>query len=107
MRKRTLSTGHTILSSVQTDEQHRDGVAIIVTRKVKQTVLHWKSISDRLIKARFNSKLAKLTAISCYAPTEDADEGIKDEFDEQLVEEIRTTPGPDGGRLQRKREDNI
>ena len=29
--------------------------------------------------------------IACHASTEDAEEEIQDEFDEQLVEEIRTT----------------
>ena len=100
--KRTLSTGHTILYSAQTDHQHRGRVAVIVTRKVEQSLLDWKSISDRLIKGRFNSKFAKLTVIACYAPTEDAEEEIKDEFYEQLVKEIRTTPRHDGGRFQRK-----
>ena len=33
--------------------------------------------------------------IACYAPTEDAEEEIKDEFYDQLEEEIRTTPRHD------------
>ena len=90
--KRTLSSGHTILYSGQSDNKHRGGVAIIVTRKVEKTLLEWKPINNRLLKARFNSKFAKLTVIACYAPTEDAEEEIKDEFYDQLEEEIRTTP---------------
>ena len=88
--KRTLSSGYTILYSDRSDNQHRGGVAIIVTRK-----LEWKPINDRLLKARFNSKFAKLTVIAWYAPTEDAEEKIKYEFYDQLEEEIRTTPGHD------------
>ena len=42
------------------------------------------------MKVRFNSKFAKLTIIACYAPTEEAEEE-KDEFYEQLEEEIRNT----------------
>ena len=34
--KRTLSSGHTILYSGRSDNQHRGGVAIIVTRKVEK-----------------------------------------------------------------------
>ena len=36
-----------------------------------------------------------MTVIVCYAPTEDAEEEIKDEFYDQLEEAIRTTPQPD------------
>ena len=36
LRKRTLSSGHTILYSGRSDNQHRGGVAIIVTRKVEK-----------------------------------------------------------------------
>ena len=46
-------------------------------------------------KARFNSKFAKLTVITCYAPREDAEEEIKDELYDQLKEEIRKTPRHD------------
>jgi len=39
-----------ILYSGQTDHKHRDRVAVSVTRKVKQSLLDWKPISDRLTK---------------------------------------------------------
>ena len=81
--------GHTILYSGQTDQHHRSRVAMIMNRKVEKSLLDWKPISDRLIKARFNFKFAKLTVIVCYAPTEDAEEEIKNEY-EKLEEEIRT-----------------
>ena len=97
--KRTLSPGHTILYSGRSDNQHRGGVAIIVTRKVEKNSAgveaDQRQINDRLLKARFNSKFAKLTVIACYAPTKDAEEEIKDEFYDQLEKEIRTTPRRD------------
>ena len=37
--KRTLSSGHIILYSGRSDNQHRGGVAIIVTRKVEKALL--------------------------------------------------------------------
>ena len=62
---------------------------------MEKTLLEWKPFNDRLLKARFNSKFAKLTVIACYAPTENAEEEIKDEFYDQLEEEIWTTPRHD------------
>ena len=49
--------------------------------------------------------------ITCYAPTEDTEEEIKDEFDEQVDEEIGTTHQHDelmvvGNLNARVREDN-
>ena len=83
--KRILSTGHSILYSGQTDHQHRGGVAIIMNRKVEKSLLDWKPISDRLIKAKFATKL---TVITCYAPTEDAE--IKDGFYEVLFQKYHS-----------------
>ena len=93
--RRILASGHTIFYSGRTDNLHRGGVAVIVTRKVEKTLLEWKPVNDRLMKVRFNSKFAKLTIIACYAPTEEAEEEEKDAFYEQLEEEIRTTPRHD------------
>ena len=93
--RRILASGHIIFYSCRTDNLHRDGVAVIVTRKVEKTLLEWKPVNDRLMKVRFNSKFAKLTIIACYAPTEEAEEEEKDELYEQLEEEIRTTPRHD------------
>ena len=93
--RRILASGHTIFYSGRTNNLHRGGVAVIVTRKVEKTLLEWKPVNDRLMKVRFNSKFAKLTIIACYAPTEEAEEEEQDEFYEQLEEEIRTTPRHD------------
>ena len=69
--RRILASGHTIFYSGRTDNLHRGGVAVIMTRKVENTLLEWKPVNDRLMKVRFNSKL---TIIACYAPTEEAEE---------------------------------
>ena len=47
-------------------------------------MLQWQPVNDRLITARFDSNFCKLTLIQCYAPTNDADEEIKNEFYDQL-----------------------
>lgn len=55
------------------------------------SISEWRLISDKLFKATFNSKFVKMTAIVCYAPTEDAEDEIKDEICKQLEEAIWTS----------------
>ena len=42
--------------------------------------MEWTQISERVIQAIFYSRYTKLTIIHIYAPTEDTDEQIRDEF---------------------------
>ena len=44
----------------------------------------WTHISDRLNRARFQSRHRKLTFIQCYAPTNDKEEEVKQEFYDKL-----------------------
>ena len=78
-----LNSGRTILYSGQSIN-HVNGVAIIISKEVEKTLLQWQPVNDRLITARFDSNFCKLTLIQCYAPTNDADEEIKNEFYDQL-----------------------
>ena len=62
------------------DTKHEKGVAIIMSEKAKKSLLDWQPVNNRIIKANFFSKFAKLTVIQAYAPTNDADEETKTEF---------------------------
>ena len=91
--KRRLASGHTILYSGRADDQHTEGVAMIITSRMEKALLEWKPISPRLLKARFNSRYTKLSVIVCYAPIEDAEEEDKENFYNQLqatTEEVKT-----------------
>jgi hypothetical protein len=92
---RQLVSGHQILYSGRSDDHHSRGVAIITTKEVHKSLLEWNPVSERIIKARYNSAFAKLTTIVCYAPTEDADEEEKDVFYDKLQEIIDETPSHD------------
>ena len=74
---RVLASGHHIIYCGKQNNQHISGVAIIMTNKLKKSLLEQKPISDRLMFARFNSKFAKMPVIVCYAPTEDKEDGKK------------------------------
>jgi len=49
------SDGSVIMHSGH-DSQHIFGMAIIVSKEKVNTLLEWEPLSDRLIRARFNSK---------------------------------------------------
>lgn len=76
-RQRTTD-GSVILYSGN-DTTHTNGVALIIAKKYVNTLLEWEPISDRLLRARFDSKHCKLTIIQCYAPTNEADDEAKDD----------------------------
>ena len=80
----TLATGDTILWSGRKDNQHWDGMALVIGKEQNKTLLEWKPISERLLYSRFNSTFAKLSIITTYAPIEDAEEEVKDDLYESL-----------------------
>ena len=47
------------------------------------------------MKVRFNSKFAKLTVVTCYAPTEEAADADKEDFYKQLQSIIEKIPAHD------------
>ncbi|XP_071177545.1 craniofacial development protein 2-like [Mytilus edulis] len=81
--KINLRGGETMLYSGQT-ERHEYGVALIISKANKKTLMEWQPINERIITARFFSRHIKLTIIQCYAPTNDASDEVKEEFYQTL-----------------------
>ena len=52
----------------------RNGVALIVNKRVQNTVLGCKLKNDRMISVRFQGKPFNITVIQVYAPTTNAEE---------------------------------
>ena len=62
----------------------RNGVAIMVNKRVRNAVLGCNLKNDRMISVRFQGKLFNITVIEVYAPTSNAEEAGVEWFYEGL-----------------------
>ena len=81
--------GILLYSGKPINDKHESGVGILLSPNVHKSLIEWKPISDRIIMARFLTKLRKLVAIKCSAPTEQAITEEKDAFCEKLENTLR------------------
>ena len=75
-----LASGETIIYSGREDDIQRAEVGILMSKEAYASLIEWIPNSERIIQARYHSRYIKLTIIHIYAPTEDTDEEIKDDF---------------------------
>ena len=58
----------------------RNGVAIMVNKRVQNALLGWNLKNDRMISVRFQGKPFNITVIQVYAPTRNAEEAEVERF---------------------------
>ena len=73
----------------------RNGVAIMVNKRVQNAVLGCSLKSDRLISVRFQGKAINITIIQVYAPTSNAEKAKVEWFYEDLQDLLELTPKRD------------
>ena len=70
----------------------RNGVAIIVNKRVQNAVLEYSLKNDRMISVRFQGKPFNITVIQGYGPTSNAEEAEVEWFYEDLQDLLELTP---------------
>src|SRR5574337_747075 len=73
----------------------RNGVAIMVNKRVQNAVPGCNLKNDRMISVRFQGKLFSITEIQVYAPTSNAEEAEAEWFYEDLQDLIELAPKKD------------
>ena len=73
----------------------RNGVAIMVNKRVRNAVLGCDLRNDRMISVRFQGKPLNITVIQTYAPTSSAEEAEVERFYEDLQDLLELTPKKD------------
>ena len=73
----------------------RNGVAIIVNKRVQNAVLGWNLKNDRMISVHFQGNPFNTTVIQVYAPTSNAEEAEVERFYEDLQDLLELTPEKD------------
>ena len=73
----------------------RNGVAIMVNKRVQNEVLGCNPKNDRMISVHFQRKLFNITVIQIYAPNSNAEEAEVQRFYEDLQDLLELTPKKD------------
>ena len=73
----------------------RNGVAIMVNKRVQNAVLGYNLKNNRMISVHFQGKSFIITVIQAYAPTSNAEEAEIEQFYEDLQDLLELTPKKD------------
>ena len=88
------SDDHCIYYCAQ-ESLRRNGIALIVNKRVQNAVLGCNLRNDRMISVHFQGKPANTTVIQVYAPTSNAEEAEGEWFYEDLQDLLELTPKKD------------
>ena len=73
----------------------RNGVAIMVNKRVQSAVLEYNLRSEKIISVGFQGKPFNIMVIQAYAPTSNAEEAEVERFYEELQDLLELTPKKD------------
>ena len=65
-------------------KQGENGTGFMIDRRYRERIIEFKKINSRISILRMRNKIANITIVNIYAPTEESDEEKKNEFYEEL-----------------------
>ena len=77
------------------ESRRRNGVAIIINKRIQNAVLGCNLKNDRMLSVRFQGKPFNSTVIQVYAPNTNAEEVEVERFYEDLQDLLELTPKKD------------
>ncbi|VDO54330.1 unnamed protein product [Schistosoma margrebowiei] len=97
--QKRLAKGEMLLYSghEENNAPHTQGVALMLSKLARNALVGWESHGSRIIKASFKTKKEGIlmNVIQCYAPTNDSNDDIKDQFYERLQSIVEKCPRKD------------
>ena len=85
----------TIIYYCGQESLRRNGVAIMVSKRVRNAVLGCNLKNDRMISVHFQGKLFNITVIQPYAPISNAEEAEIEWLYENIQDHLELTPKKD------------
>ena len=96
MRTREFNSDDHYIYYCGQESHWRNGVALIINKRVQNAVLGYNLKSDRMISVHFQGKsFNKITVIQVYAPPSNAEEAEVEWFYEDLQDLLELTPKKD------------
>lgn len=92
---RCVVDDYTVYYSGEDTQYHRNGVAIIVSKEIMNSVTSVSPVSDRIIVIQINSKPVKLNIVQVYAPTTGSPDDEIEQFYEELNKVIKQLKSKD------------
>ena len=93
--KKKLGGGKLLLYSGREEgEIHQSGVALLLSKQARDSLIDWEGHGDRILRATFRSSRKRLhfDVIMVYAPTNEADEETKELFYARLAAVVDRRP---------------
>jgi hypothetical protein len=82
--ERTPSGGKFLFSGKPDGHPHEYGVGFLLSKEASKCLLAWKPVNERIMLARFKTRVRPVTIVQAYASTDSAENSEKEKFYNEL-----------------------